>query len=223
MPDFKVAIVPVTVFQQNCSLIWQPGTMRAAVVDPGGEPAKIHGAIVRLGLKVELILLTHGHLDHVGGAKALKGILDAERSAEGLAPVPIVGPDIADAFLLEGVEEAQKAYNMAGMRNVTPDRYLVEGDTVSLGELNFEVFHVPGHTPGHIVFVEREARFAFVGDVLFKESVGRTDASYGNGNLLLAGIRTKLLPLGDDITFIPGHGPASTIGSERESNPFLRL
>jgi glyoxylase-like metal-dependent hydrolase (beta-lactamase superfamily II) len=223
MPDLKIAIVPVTVFQQNCSLVWQPATMRAAVVDPGGEPAKIHNAIVRLGLKVELILLTHGHLDHVGGAKALKGILDAERAAEGQAPVPIVGPDIADAFLLEGVEEAQKAYNMAGMRNVTPDRYLVEGDTVSLGELNFEVLHVPGHTPGHIVFFEREARFAFVGDVLFKDSVGRTDASYGDGNLLLAGIRDKLLPLGDDITFIPGHGPASTIGSERESNPFLRL
>jgi glyoxylase-like metal-dependent hydrolase (beta-lactamase superfamily II) len=222
MTDIKIALVPVTVFQQNCSLVWEAATMRAAVVDPGGEPGKILDAITRLGLKVELILLTHGHLDHAGGAKALKGELDAARGADGLPAVPIVGPDLRDTFLLEGIEEAQKQFGMQGMRNVAPDRFLTEGETVTLGGLTFEVLHVPGHTPGHLVFFERAARVAFSGDTVFRGSVGRSDFPYGDGALLVAGIKEKLLPLGDDVTFIPGHGPASTFGAERGDNPFIQ-
>ncbi len=222
MTDIKVALVPVTVFQQNCSLVWETETMRAAVIDPGGEPGKILDAIARLGLQVELILLTHGHLDHAGGAKALKGELDVVRGARNLPAVPIVGPDIRDTFLLDGIEEAQKQFGMSGMRNVTPDRFLTEGETIPLGALSFEVLHVPGHTPGHLVFFERAARVAFSGDTVFRGSVGRTDFPYGDGPQLIAGIKAKLLPLGDDVTFIPGHGPASTLGAEREDNPFLQ-
>jgi glyoxylase-like metal-dependent hydrolase (beta-lactamase superfamily II) len=220
MPDFRIGIVPVTVFQQNCSLIWESDTMRAAVVDPGGEPGKILDAISRLGLKVELILLTHGHLDHAGGAKALKGELDAARGDEG--PVPLLGPDARDAFLLDGIEEAQKQFGMQGMRNVRPDRFLTEGEVVALGRLHFDVLHVPGHTPGHVAFIEKARRIGFTGDTVFKGSVGRTDFPYGDGPGLIAGIRAKLLPLGDDLVFVPGHGPASTIGEERAENPFLQ-
>ena len=217
MDRIKIAIVPVTVFEQNCSLVWEPATMRAAVIDPGGEPGKILDGITRLGLKVELILLTHGHLDHAGGATALKGELDANSPA----PVPIVGPDVRDIFLLEGIEDAQRQFGMSGMRNVTPDRFLTEGDTVQLGALAFEVLHVPGHTPGHLVFFERTERIAFSGDTVFRGSVGRTDFPYGDGALLIEGIKAKLLPLGEDVTFIPGHGPASTLGVEARENPFL--
>lgn len=222
MQDFKIGIVPVTVFQQNCSLIWEPDTMRAAVVDPGGEPGKILDAISRLGLKVELILLTHGHLDHAGGAKALKGELDAARLAEGLEPALMLGPDARDTFLLDGIEEAQKQFGMQGMRNVRPDRFLTEGETVALGRMRFDVLHVPGHTPGHIVFIEQARRFGFTGDTVFKGSIGRHDFPYGDGPQLIAGIKAKLLPLGDDLTFVPGHGPASTMGEERATNPFLQ-
>ncbi len=222
MTDIKIALIPVTIFQQNCALVWEPSTLRAAVVDPGGEPGKILDGIGRLGLKVELILLTHGHLDHAGGAKALKGELDAARAAEGLPPVPIVGPDIRDTFLLDGIEEAQQQFGMQGMRNAAPDRFLTEGETVTLGALTFEVLHVPGHTPGHLVFFERAARVAFSGDTVFRGSVGRSDFPYGDGVLLVAGIKEKLLPLGDDVTFIPGHGPASTFGAERADNPFFQ-
>ena len=217
MDRIKIAIVPVTVFEQNCSLVWEPATMRAAVIDPGGEPGKILDGITRLGLKVELILLTHGHLDHAGGATALKGELDANSPV----PVPIVGPDVRDIFLLEGIEDAQRQFGMSGMRNVTPDRFLTEGDTVSLGALTFEVLHVPGHTPGHLVFFERTERIALSGDTVFRGSVGRTDFPYGDGALLIEGIKAKLLPLGEDVTFIPGHGPASTLGVEARENPFL--
>ncbi|MCW3476100.1 MBL fold metallo-hydrolase [Limobrevibacterium gyesilva] len=222
MPPFQIAVIPVTVFQQNCSLLWETGSMRAAIVDPGGEPGKILDTVDRMGLKVELVLLTHGHLDHAGGAKALKGVLDEARANSGLPPVPLLGPDERDRFLLEGIEEAQKAFGMTGLRNVLPDRWLAEGDTVELGALRFEVLHVPGHTPGHIVFVEQTQRFAFTGDTIFKGSVGRTDFPYGDSEALLSGIKQKLLPLGDDMTFICGHGPASSIGSERQTNPFLQ-
>ena len=222
MPECKIALVPVTVFQQNCSLIWDTVTLSAAVIDPGGEPGKILDGIGRLGLKVEVILLTHGHLDHAGGAKALKGELDAARAAENLPPIPILGPDIRDQFLLDGIEDAQKQFGMSGMRNVTPDRYLTEGETVEAAGLTFEVLHVPGHTPGHLVFFSPVARVAFSGDTVFKGSVGRTDFPYGDGALLIEGIKEKLLPLGDDVTFIPGHGPASTLGAERGDNPFLQ-
>ena len=222
MPAFQVAIVPVTLFQQNCSLVWEPDTHRAAVIDPGGEPGRIMEAINRFGLAVELILITHGHLDHAGGAKALKGMLDAARAERGQPPVPILGPDERDAPLLRMIEEQQKSFGMTGLRNVTPDRWLTEGDVVELGRLRFEVLHVPGHSPGHIVFVEGRERIAFVGDTIFNNSVGRTDLPGGNHAQLIDGITRKLLPLGDDIVFVCGHGPGSTFGAERANNPFLR-
>ena len=221
-PDFRIAIVPVTVFQQNCSIVWQPASMRGAVIDPGGEPGRILDAISSLGVKVEAILLTHGHLDHAGGAKALKGELDQARADRGEAPVMLIGPDSRDRFLLEGIEEAQKAFGMSGLRNVVPDRWLTEGDVVEVADFRFDVLHVPGHTPGHVVFVERARRFALVGDTLFRAGVGRTDFPYGDGALLLAGIKEKMLPLGDDISFVCGHGPSSSFGAERAANPFLQ-
>jgi len=222
MPAFHLAIIPVTVFRQNCSLIWEPDTRLAAVIDPGGEPGRIMDAINRQGLNVEVILLTHGHLDHAGGAKALKGMLDQARAARGEPPVPVLGPDERDGYLLELIEEGQKAYRLSGLRNVRPDRWLAEGDVVEVGKLRFDVLHCPGHTPGHIVFVERTQRVAFVGDTLMHGGVGRTDLKLGDHDALIAGIKGKLLPLGDDIAFVCGHGPGSTFGAEREGNPFLR-
>jgi hydroxyacylglutathione hydrolase len=219
--DFRIASVPVTVFKQNCSLVWEPDTMRAAVIDPGGEPGRILDAIGRLGLQVETILLTHGHLDHAGGAKALKGVLDQARTERGEAPVPLLGPEKQDQFLLEDIENAQTTFGMTGLRNVLPDRWLHEGDVVELGRMRFDVLHVPGHSPGHVVFIEATRRFAFVGDTVFRGGVGRTDFSYGDHATLIEGIKTKLLPLGDDISFICGHGPGSSFGVERQGNPFL--
>jgi hydroxyacylglutathione hydrolase len=222
MPAYQVAIIPVTVFQQNCTLVWERDTRRAAVIDPGGEPGRILDAIGRFGLEVELILLTHGHLDHAGGAKALKGMLDAAQAARGRPPVPVWGPDERDAPLLQQIEVQQKSFNMSGLRNVEPDRWLTEGEVVELGRLRFEVLHVPGHTPGHIVFVERGERIAFVGDTVFNGAVGRTDFPGGDHAQLITGITQKLLPIGDDMVFVCGHGAGSTFGAERQSNPFLR-
>lgn len=222
MIPFKTAIIPVTLFKQNCSLIWEPDTMQAAVIDPGGEPGRIIDAINRLGLKVELILLTHGHLDHAGGAKALKGVIDAARTEAGESPVPLLGPDERDIFLLDSIEAQAAHFGMSGLRNVRPDRFLTEGEVIEFGNLRFEVLHTPGHTPGHIVFVERQIRFAFVGDTLFHGGIGRTDFGYGDYEALMAAIRDKLMPLGDDMSFIPGHGSGSTIGVERQSNPALQ-
>ena len=220
--DIRIATVPVTLFKQNCSIVWQPATMRGAVIDPGGEPGRILQTIDRLGVEVEAILLTHGHLDHAGGARALKGELDQARAAAGLPPIPLIGPHIADLFLLEGIEEAQAAFGMTGLRNVTPDRWLSEGETVEVGTLRFDVLHVPGHTPGHVVFVEPTRRVAFVGDTVFAGGVGRCDFPYGDGPALLAGIKEKMFPLGDDIGFVAGHGGGSTFGAERTGNPFLQ-
>lgn len=222
MSAFRYAVIPVTVFRQNCCVVWETATQRAMVVDPGGEPGRIIDTINRLGVKPELIVLTHGHLDHAGGAKALKGVFDAARAEAGLGPVEIVGPDVRDRFLLESIETQAAQFGINGLRNVTPDRYLVEGETVPLGALRFDVLHCPGHTPGHVVFVEQTQRFALVGDVLFRGGVGRTDFSYGDGEALLRGIHDKLLPLGDDMAFICGHGEGSTIGVERTGNPFLQ-
>jgi glyoxylase-like metal-dependent hydrolase (beta-lactamase superfamily II) len=194
MPDFKIAVVPVTVFRQNCSLIWETHTRRAAVVDPGGEPGRILDAISSLSLKPEMLLLTHGHLDHAGGAKALKGVLDEQRAERGEPPVPLIGPDVRDRFLLESIEGVALTYGLTGLRNVLPDRWLQEGDVVEFGSLRFEVLHCPGHTPGHIVFAERAARFAFIGDVLFQGSVGRTDFEYGEHTALIDSIRRNCCP-----------------------------
>ncbi|MEN0076424.1 MAG: MBL fold metallo-hydrolase [Paracraurococcus sp.] len=209
----KAAILPVTPFQQNCSLWWDEASGEGVVIDPGGEPERILHALDELKIKTGSILLTHGHLDHAGGATALQAALPGRP--------PILGPDERDRFLLEGLE-AQGAQYGFDCRNVTPDRWLTEGETVRIGGEDFAVLHCPGHTPGHLVFVSEALRLAIVGDVLFQGSVGRTDFPYGDHAALIASIREKLLPLGDDIAFLCGHGPGSNFGQERRSNPFLR-
>jgi glyoxylase-like metal-dependent hydrolase (beta-lactamase superfamily II) len=209
----KAAVIPVTPFEQNCSLFWDDVTAKGVVIDPGGEVERILTAIGELTITVESILLTHGHIDHAGGAAELKAALPD-------AP-PIIGPDERDRFLLEGLAEQGAKYGLAS-RNVTPDRWLAEGDTVSIAGEEFAVLHCPGHTPGHLVFVSETLRLAVVGDVLFRGSVGRTDFPYGDHAALLAAIHGKLLPLGDDISFLCGHGPGSTFGHERQRNAFLQ-
>jgi hydroxyacylglutathione hydrolase len=203
-------IIPVTPFQQNCSLVWNEDTRIGAVIDPGGDVDTILAAIAKSQVTVEKILLTHGHIDHAGGAAELRDKLK----------VKIEGPHTEDDFLLDELAESGAKYGYAA-RSVTPDRWLKEGDKVSIGVLEFAVLECPGHTPGSVVLFNDEHRFCFMGDVLFQGSVGRTDFPYGDHATLIASIRDKLLPLGDDVAFVPGHGPASTIGEERRSNPFL--
>ena len=223
MPDLKAAIVQVTPFQQNCTLLWEEPGKRAVVIDPGGEVPRLLEAVAELDLRIERILLTHGHIDHAGGAAALKEALERAGGEAGRPTiVPIEGPDQRDRFLLEGLEAQGRKFGMSGVRNVVPDRWLAEGDEVHLGEQAFAILHCPGHTPGHIVLVNEAARFAIVGDVLFAGSVGRTDFPYGDHEALIRAIKDKLLPLGDDVAFICGHGPGSTIGAERRTNPFVR-
>jgi glyoxylase-like metal-dependent hydrolase (beta-lactamase superfamily II) len=211
VPDVRAAIIPVTPFQQNCTLLWCEKTKKAAVVDPGGDLDNIREAIAQSGVSVEKIILTHGHIDHAGGAAELREDLG----------VPIEGPHEADRFLLERLAEQGQAYGFPA-RAVAPDRWLNEGDTVTVGDLSLDVLHCPGHSPGSVVLVSKDQRFALVGDVLFQGSVGRVDLPGGDGKALIRSIKDKLLPLGDDITFICGHGPMSTIGQERQSNPFLQ-
>jgi glyoxylase-like metal-dependent hydrolase (beta-lactamase superfamily II) len=206
------AIVPVTPLQQNCTLLWDDGTKRAWVVDPGGDVPRIRATIEELGLQPERVLLTHGHIDHAGGAAELRDAL----------AVPLEGPDERDAFLLDGLEEQGRRFGVAGARNVRPDRFLAEGDALDLAGHRFEVLHCPGHTPGHVVFVNHQNGLAVVGDVLFQGSVGRTDFPYGDPDALLDSIRDKLMQLGDNVAFLCGHGPGSTIGLERHSNPFVK-
>jgi len=212
MQLLKVSVVPVTPFQQNCSIVVCTATNQAAIVDPGGDVDTIRSAIEQLKVTPEKIWLTHGHIDHAGGAAELSEALS----------LPIEGPDERDAFLMANLEAQAERFGMTGIRNVKPTRWLVEGETISIGELTFSVLHVPGHTPGHLVFFNAPSRFALVGDTLFQGSVGRTDFPYGNSEELITGIKGKLLPLGDDVTILPGHGPASTIGAERAGNGFLR-
>ncbi len=217
MAKLKLVTIPVTPFQQNCALLWEETTGRGAVIDPGGEAPRIRDAVRAQGVTVEQILLTHGHLDHAGGANELRDLLAAEGQA-----VPIVGPDRRDAFLLEGISAQARAYGIPGLANATPDRWLEEGDQVAIGGVRFDVLHCPGHTPGHVVFAAPTLRLAILGDVLFAGSIGRTDFPYGDHDALLRAIADKVLPLGDDVRFLCGHGPASTIGEERRSNPFLQ-
>jgi len=219
MGSLTGTVIPVTPFQQNCTLLWDEASRQAVVVDPGGDVDQILAAIDRAGVAVERIWLTHGHLDHAGGAAELQEALRA-RAGEPTA-VPIEGPDRRDEFLLQGLQAQGSAYGFA-MRDVMPDRWLHEGEHVALGEHRFDVLHCPGHTPGHVVFINHAARFALVGDVLFQGSVGRTDFPYGDHAALIQAINDKLLPLGDDFAFLCGHGPGSTIGAERAGNPFLR-
>jgi hydroxyacylglutathione hydrolase len=215
-PRLRGTIVPVTPFHQNCAILWDDATRIGMVVDPGGDVDRILEAIGQTGAQIERIVLTHGHLDHAGGATALR---DSLRQAGG--EVPIEGPDQRDKFLLDGIEVQAASFGFEAA-NVKPDRWMAEGDVLMLGPHRFDVLHCPGHTPGHLVLVNQAARFAVVGDVLFQGSVGRTDFPYGDHAALISAIKTKILPLGDDFTFICGHGPGSTIAAEKASNPFLR-
>jgi glyoxylase-like metal-dependent hydrolase (beta-lactamase superfamily II) len=204
-------IIPVTLFQQNCMLLWDEATRQAVVIDPGGDVPLILEAIKKANVKVEQIWLTHGHIDHVGGAAELRDALKVE----------IIGPHQADDYLLDNVESSGANYGITGVRNFKPDRWLAEGDKVSVGGLSFDILHCPGHSPGSVVFYSKDMKFAHVGDVLFAGSVGRTDLPGGSHETLINSITTKLIPLGDDVGFICGHGPGSSIGQERMTNPFL--
>ena len=206
----KAAVLPVTPLQQNCTLIWDEVSMAGAVVDPGGDLDRIMAAIDQVGMIPEKILLTHGHIDHAGGAAELRERLK----------VKIEGPHRADKILLDNLEAQGAAYGIPA-RNVTPDHWLDEGETVMVGDQTFEVLHCPGHSPGSIVFVHTRQKFLLVGDVIFRSSIGRTDLAYGDHDALINAIKTKLLVLDDAYAFICGHGPGSTIGLERRTNPYL--
>lgn len=210
MPPLRAAIVPVTPLQQNCSIIWCTATMKAAVVDPGGDLPRIHDAIAKIGVTVEKILLTHGHIDHAGGAKALSDALS----------VPVEGPQEEDRFWLARLDEDGQAYGIPA-QIVEPTRWLNEGDTVTIGDLTLDVYETPGHTRGHVIFHHAPSKFALVGDVLFQGSVGRSDMPGGDHDTLIRSIVEKLWPLGNDTAFIPGHGQPSTFGHERQSNAFV--
>jgi hydroxyacylglutathione hydrolase len=210
LPPLRAAIVPVTPLQQNCTLIWCTATMRAAVVDPGGDLPRIRDAVARAGVTVEKVLLTHGHIDHAGEAKPLADSYG----------VPIEGPHEADRFWLARLDEDGRSWGLNGVV-FEPDRWLVEGDTVTVGDLVLDVYETPGHTQGHVIFHHAPSKFAQVGDVLFQGSVGRSDLPGGNHQQLLRTVVEKLWPLGSDTAFIPGHGPASTFAHERAHNPFV--
>jgi hydroxyacylglutathione hydrolase len=212
MQNVRAAIIPVTDFQQNCTLMWCTRTMRAVVVDPGGDLPRIRRAIAEAEVTVEKIWLTHGHIDHAGAAAELRQELG----------VPIEGPHRAEEFLLGHIAASGLKFGMFSARNVLPDRWLDDGDAVAVGALTFAVLRCPGHSPGSVAFFNAQERFAIVGDVLFSGSIGRSDLPGGDHATLIRSIKDKLIPLGDDVSFICGHGPASTIGRERASNPFLK-
>jgi len=207
----KAQIVPVTSFSQNCSIIWCDETMEGAFVDPGGDADKLVAAVEQLGINVTKILLTHGHLDHAGGSQDLKEKWD----------LPIIGPHVDDKFWLDGIEDHAAQYGMSGLRCCTPDEWLKDGDEIIVGNETLSVLHTPGHTPGHVVLYNKANKVAFVGDVLFQGSIGRTDFPKGNMDDLIVSITSKLWPLGNEVTFVPGHGPLSTFGAERQNNPFV--
>ncbi|MGI9521030.1 MAG: MBL fold metallo-hydrolase [Hyphomicrobiaceae bacterium] len=211
-PKLSVVVVPVTPLQQNCTVLWNVVDKRGAVIDPGGDVEQIAETISNNDIAIEKIVLTHGHIDHAAGADELRERLR----------VPICGPHKADKFLLDNLAEQALQFGISGARNVVPDDWLDEGQTISLAGFTFDIFHCPGHSPGSLVFVQRDCRFALVGDVLFQGSIGRTDFPYGDHAALIAGIKSKLMPLGDDIVFICGHGGGSSFGQERQHNPFLK-
>lgn len=207
----KIAIVPVTAFQQNCSILVCEATGKAALVDPGGDVPRLLDALKQLGVTLEKVFLTHGHLDHCAAAGAVR-----EQCG-----VPIEGPQREDKFWIDQLGSSSKAYGFPAAEPFEPDRWLDDGDTVQFGEQTLQVLYCPGHTPGHVVFFHAEQKIAFVGDVLFQGSIGRTDFPRSDHDTLIRSIRGKLWPLGDDVTFVPGHGPTSTFGDERATNPFV--
>jgi glyoxylase-like metal-dependent hydrolase (beta-lactamase superfamily II) len=207
----RYQIIPVTAFAQNCSLIWCDETKDAVLVDAGGDVGLLKSTIEANGVKLKAIWLTHGHLDHAGGAQDLREQLG----------IPVIGPTPGDDFWLAGIEQQSQMYGMQGLRNVEPDEWLSEGQVLTLGNETLSVLETPGHTPGHIVFYHEKQKLAWVGDVLFAGSIGRTDFPKGDHATLINSITQKLWPLGDDVRFIPGHGPESTFGVERQTNPFV--
>ncbi len=204
--------IPVTPFQQNCSIVWCDRTMEGAVIDPGGDLPLIDAAARQLGVTLRQILLTHAHIDHAGGAAALARELS----------LPIIGPHPGDRFWIDGLRQQAQMFGLTAAEPFTPTRWLHDGDVVQVGQCTLAVRHCPGHTPGHVVYHNAEARRAFVGDVLFAGSIGRTDLQGGDHDTLIASITHKLWPMGDDTVFVPGHGPESTFGRERLSNPYVR-
>ncbi len=208
----ELKIIPVTPFQQNCSLLYDTETMEGVLIDPGGEVDRLRAKLDEFGVILTEIWLTHGHLDHAGGADQLR-----EETS-----VPVIGPHKDDQFWMDEIGDHWALYGHPGMgRAVVPDRYLEEGDQLQLAGITFDVSHTPGHTPGHVVIHNRDMKIAFVGDVLFEGSIGRTDFPKGNHAQLIDSIKTKLFPLGDEIRFVPGHGNMSTLGRERLHNPFV--
>ncbi|MDB5433431.1 MAG: beta-lactamase domain protein [Caulobacter sp.] len=207
----RAIIAPVTPLQQNCTIVWCVKTLKAAIIDPGGEAPRLLAALKDQGLTLEKIWITHAHMDHAGATAAIQ-------DATGC---PIEGPHPDDQFWIDRIPESGQKYGMPEARAFIPDRWLGDGDVVTLGETEFEVVHCPGHTPGHVIFFHRGARFAQVGDVLFKGSIGRTDFPHGSFDQLIDSITRKLWPLGDDVAFVPGHGPMSTFGFERKANPYV--
>jgi len=208
----EFTILPVTPYQQNCSLVWDADG-RAALIDPGGEAGRLLAEVAQRDLTLEKILLTHGHLDHVGAAVELRDALG----------IPIIGPQHEEQFWLDLLPQQAELFGFQPAVAFTPDQWLEDGDRVEVGSIRFDVLHCPGHTPGHVVFFQPEARIAFVGDVLFKGSIGRTDFPRGSHAALVSAIRDKLFPLGDDVRFVPGHGAMSTFGHERRDNPFVGM
>jgi hydroxyacylglutathione hydrolase len=211
LPPIQAVIVPVTAFQQNCTLLWETDTKIGAFVDPGGDINNLQEIAGKHGVKIEKILITHGHMDHCGQAGML-----AERLG-----VPIEGPHEDDKFWIDGVAQAAEQYGMEPCASFVPDRWLHHGETVTVGKQIFDVIHCPGHTPGHVVFYHAPTRLALVGDVLFQGSIGRTDFPRGNHQDLINAITKRLWPLGNDVRFVPGHGAMSTFGQERETNAFV--
>ncbi|WP_342249236.1 MBL fold metallo-hydrolase [Sphingomonas sp. OTU376] len=209
-PPMRAAVIPVTPLQQNCTLLWCTETMRGAFVDPGGDLDKLRAAAKQAGVTIEKILVTHGHIDHCGAAGEFAKELG----------VPLEGPHEADRFWIARLDEDGRKYGIRGTV-FEPDRWLEQGDQVTVGNLTLDVYHCPGHTPGHVVFHHPESKFATVGDVLFQGSIGRTDFPLGNHQDLLDAIVQRLWPLGDDTAFVPGHGPLSNFGHERKTNPFV--
>jgi hydroxyacylglutathione hydrolase len=207
----KLLIVPVTPFMQNCSLLICEQSGRAVAIDPGGDLDQIDEALAGTGAQLEKVFLTHGHIDHCG-----ESAIYARRHG-----VPLEGPQQADRFWIEQLPEQGRRFGFARLDAFEPDRWLEDGDTVSFGEQQLQVLHCPGHTPGHVVFFHAASRLAIVGDVLFQGSIGRTDFPRGDHATLIRSITQKLWPLGDDVAFVPGHGPMSSFGDERESNPFV--